>query len=311
MADSTQLQLPEGYENAEDVKPEDEQPSATKSAKGVTLPPGYEDAVDVKTDKSMGGSGGSYEAPQGTASKIWETANKPLVPEGRAEKEAKEYTEAPPTLAESEHPIWTGMKKGAAGVYKDAAEMGRSMVTSPLGAATLGLGALGETPGIMGKAAKAGSRIAAGGFGASGVEQAAEGAQDISKKGITPENVKETLGGAGQALLGGAGTVHGTEMGEAPAKKTLAAPVRAASRLATPLSHIIPSVGGIIAADAAGIPHPFIIGGTLGRFVLPPSYLESIFERGRTLGLNDEEANITHLQERYNKAAKEAKQPQK
>ena len=315
MADQDQVEgLPEGSV----VRPLQAQgePSASPQPTDASKVEGLPEGSTVRAlppappEKSMAGAGGSFDAPSSTASKVWEAANKPLVPEGRAEKEGKEYAESAPTLKESEHPYLTGAAKGLAGGYADTLGFVRGL-TSPIGVAAMGLGALGEVPGAMGKIAKPASRIAAGGFGAQGAQQAVEGGMNIAKEGITPENIKQTLGGAGMAALGTAGTMHGTEMGEAPAQKTLAAPIRAASKLGKPLSHVVPSVGGIIAASEMGIPHPFIVGGTLGRFALPPAYLESIFEKGRTLGLNPEEAQITRLQERYDDAVKAAKQPEK
>ena len=315
MADDTQIEgLPEGatvkpLQTEEETAPP--QPTGDKSSiEGLPAGATVRALPPAPPEKSMAGAGGSFDAPSSTASKVWEAANKPLVPEGRAEKEGKEYAESAPTLKESEHPYLTGAAKGLAGGYADTLGFVRGL-TSPIGVAAMGLGALGEVPGAMGKIAKPASRIAAGGFGAQGAQQAVEGGMNIAKEGITPENIKQTLGGAGMAALGTAGTMHGTEMGEAPAQKTLAAPIRAASKLGKPLSHVVPSVGGIIAASEMGIPHPFIVGGTLGRFALPPAYLESIFEKGRTLGLNPEEAQITRLQERYDDAVKAAKQPEK
>jgi Protein of unknown function (DUF3293) len=259
----------------------------------------------------MGGAGGSFE-PESTASKVWEKSNEALIPAGRAEKEGKAYAEAPTTLAESEHPAWTGLKKFGAGMYSDTAATARQMATSPLGIAMLGTGELAETvPGAIGKVAQAAQKVAGAGFGAQGAEQAYQGGSEMLKKGVNAENLSKTSGGVGQALLGGAGALHGTEVGEQPATKALAAPVRAASKLGKPLSHIIPSVGGIVAASEMGIPHPFIVGGTVGRFILPPEALERMFAAGRTLGLNPEEANIEHLTDRYEKAKHEAKAPQK
>src|SRR5271157_5967041 len=104
----------------------------------------------------MAGAGGSWE-PESTSEKAvnvarkgWETATKPLIPEGRAEKEAKEYVEAAPTLSESENPHLTGAKKGLAGTYADTLGFARGL-SSPLGVATMGLGKVaGEVPGAVG-----------------------------------------------------------------------------------------------------------------------------------------------------------------
>jgi hypothetical protein len=185
------------------------------------------------------------------------------------------------------------------------------MLTSPLGIAMATTGGLGEVPGAVGKVAKIAGKAAGIGFGAQGAEQAYKGGSEMVNKGVNAENLSKTAGGVGQALLGSAGALHGTEMGEQPATRALAAPVRAASKIGKPLSHIVPSVGGIVAADVAGVPHPYIVGATLGRFVLPPEVLERLFEKGRTLGLNDEEANIVHLQDRYKEAVKDAQEPER
>src|ERR1019366_6227467 len=274
------------------------------------LPEGAIVGPSLQTASVSHGAGGSWE-PQSTASKVWEGANRPMIPEGRAETEGKEYSTSAPTLSETEHPYLTGAKKGLAGAYADTLETARGL-TSPLGVATMGLGGLAEgAGGAVGKIAKIGSRVAGLGFGAQGIKQAVEGGEDIASHGANPENIKSTLQGAGFGVLGGTGALHDTELGNMDAKKAVTAPVRAAARAATPLSHIIPSVGGIVAASKLGVPHPFIVGGTLGRFALPPAMLENIFERGRTVGLNDEEANIVHLQERYDEAYKTAKQPEK
>jgi hypothetical protein len=233
-----------------------------------------------------------------------------MIPEGRAEKEGKEYSTSAPTLSETEHPYWTGAKKGLAGAYADTLETARGL-TSPIGVATMGLGGLAEgAGGAVGKIAKIGSRVAGLGFGAQGIKQAVEGGEDIAAHGANPENIKSTLQGAGFGVLGGAGGLHGTEAGEAPAQKTLAAPIRAAAKLAKPASQVIPSVAGMSAASATGLPHAWLIGGALGRLVLPPELLENFFAKGRTLGLNEDEANIVTLRDRYDEALKKAKGPE-
>ena len=299
MADD-KLQLPEGYEDAQPVK-------ASTSTEGVQLPEGYEDAQPVA--KAPHGSGGGWEKPS-----LWEKSNEALLPAGRAEKEGKEYAEAPATLAESEHPAWTGMKKFGAGMYSDTAGTARQMLTSPLGIAMLGTGELGELLPKASTAAKAlgvAHKAAGLGFGAQGAEEAYKGGSEMLDKGVNAENLSKTAQGVGQAILGGAGTLGGTEVGEQPATRALAAPVRGVAKMGKPLSHIIPSVGGIVAASELGIPHPFIVGGTVGRFILPPEALERMFATGRTLGLSAEEANIEHLQDRYDNAKHDAKEPQK
>jgi hypothetical protein len=304
MADNTHVEgLPEGATVGPSLQ---SQPQVEGLPEGATVGPPL---------KRMGGAGGDfgdYPAPESTAAKAWRKSNEALLPAGRAETEGKEYAESPTTLEESKHPLWTGMKKFGAGMYSDTAATARQMLTSPLGIALMGTSELGEVlPNKIKPAIEAAHKIAGLGFGAQGAEQAYQGASEMADKGVNAENLSKTAGGLGQAFLGGAGTLHDTKVGNEPATKALAAPVRAASALGKPLSHIIPSVGGIVAASEAGIPHPFIVGGTVGRFILPPETLERMFEKGRTLGLNDEEANIIHLRDRYNEAVKDAKQPER
>jgi predicted GNAT family acetyltransferase len=304
MADNTHVEgLPEGATVGPSLQ---SQPQVEGLPEGATVGPPL---------KRMGGAGGDfgdYPAPESTAAKAWRKSNEALLPAGRAETEGKEYAESPTTLEESKHPLWTGMKKFGAGTYSDTAATARQMLTSPLGIALMGTSELGEVlPNKIKPAIEAAHKIAGLGFGAQGAEQAYQGASEMADKGVNAENLSKTAGGLGQAFLGGAGTLHDTKIGNEPATKALAAPVRAASALGKPLSHIIPSVGGIVVASEAGIPHPFIVGGTVGRFILPPETLERMFEKGRTLGLNDEEANIVHLRDRYNEAVKDAKQPER
>jgi len=170
MADDTQIEgLPEGatvkpLQTEEETAPP--QPTGDKSSiEGLPAGATVRALPPAPPEKSMAGAGGSFDAPSSTASKVWEAANKPLVPEGRAEKEGKEYAESAPTLKESEHPYLTGAAKGLAGGYADTLGFVRGL-TSPIGVAAMGLGALGEVPGAMGKIAKPASPIAAGGFGA-------------------------------------------------------------------------------------------------------------------------------------------------
>lgn len=307
MADDTQIEgLPEGA-TVRALQPEGEtaSPQPTADASKIEgLPEGSTVRALAPADTTQSTTGSSKETPstpkpQSTVSKVWDAANKPLIPEGRAEKEGHALADSPPTLAESEHPILTGIKKGAAGMYADAAQMGRNMVSSPLGAATLGLGELGEAPGALGKVAKAGSRLAGLGFGAQGAEQAVEGA--------TSGNLQKTLGGAGQAILGGTAGVRGTEMGEAPAKKALLAPVRGVGKAAGPISHALPTGIGLAAGEAMG--HPWY-GSIAGRMLIPREPIESFLSKGRTAGLSPEEANIAHLEDRVRDAEKAAKPAQ-
>lgn len=316
MADD-KLQLPEGYEDAKSVK---QQTGA--NAEGLQLPEGFEDAKPVEKPKTPPVTD---TVTAGKNDNLWDKVNKPLLSQPIIEKHATEYAEAGPTLAESEHPTRTAFKKGFAGALGSIEKMGREM-SSPLGIATLAAGPIIEGAGEAVPAAKElaesvpylkpalkyGQRALGLGFGAQGLRGAEQGVEQAVKEGgVTPQTSEQILGGAGFGALGVAGGLHDTKVGTQPIQKTAAAPIRAASRLGKPLSHIVPSVGGIIAASEAGIPHPFIVGGTVGRFILPPAMLERMFDAGRTLGLNKEEANIIHLQGRYDDAVHEAKEPQK
>src|ERR1019366_3188609 len=88
------------------------------------LPEGAIVGPSLQTAPTAHGAGGSWE-PQSTTSKVWEGANQPMIPEGRAETEGKEYSTSAPTLSETEHPYLTGAKKGLAGAYADTLETAR------------------------------------------------------------------------------------------------------------------------------------------------------------------------------------------
>jgi hypothetical protein len=204
MAD-TQVKLPEGYEDAKPVNEDNSQQQ-------VSLPPGYEDAKPAEQSAGTTDQGNTPEKQPSTFDKAtsvtkkgWEKANTPTYTPSEQEQNAymraKNYSTSAPTKEESDSPIWTGIKKGAAGAYADTTDTLRSF-TSPVGMATLASGSAGELPGAVGKAAGALGKIAGLGFGAQGAKEAYEGGKDIAQHGVTPENVRQTTGGAGQALLG-------------------------------------------------------------------------------------------------------------
>jgi GGDEF domain-containing protein len=145
---------------------------------------------------------------------------------------ARQYATSPPkqkqkSLAET-HPVVAGivsrlvpeaqgvvntpggleaLVKGYAGAMSDTGESVSSM-SSPLGLATAGLGEAAQAPGAVGRLAQAGQTLAGVGFGAEGARQAVGGVNQMTREGVTPENLQATLQGTGQALLGGAGVGH-------------------------------------------------------------------------------------------------------
>src|SRR6266705_1910003 len=195
------------------------------------------------------------EEKPGLASKAWEAVNKPTytpsAEEQNAYMRAKNYSTSVPTEEESKSPIWTGIKKGAAGAYADTADTLRSF-TSPLGMATMAAGPAAEGVGAVGKTAGALGKIAGVGFGAQGAKEAYEGGKDIAESGVTPENVQKTLQGAGQAVMGGTAALHGvTPEGM---KETATAPLRAGARVINAAKNA-PEVTGAIAGGLMGARH--------------------------------------------------------
>src|SRR6202162_1112682 len=95
-------------------------PSLQKQDKAQVegLPEGAIVGPSLQTAPAGHGAGGSWE-PQSKASKVWEAVNEPLIPEGRAEKEGKQYSESAPTLSDLNHPLLAGIKREAAGAYAD------------------------------------------------------------------------------------------------------------------------------------------------------------------------------------------------
>ena len=166
----------------------------------------------------------------GMLSKAWKWANTPLLPAGRAETEGLQAATAPPPQPStdpnsfaSQHPdllaAWQGLKAGTAGAYADSAATLRG-VTSPAVIATLGLGALGRVPGAIGKVAKAGQALASGVYGVQGGKQVFDAGTepvktmyrmvtgdkpDPGEVSSSPDEIQQSLSGAGTALMGGVG----------------------------------------------------------------------------------------------------------
>lgn len=180
-------------------------------------------------------------------SKAWEAVNTPLMKGSNEEEEAtksvKDYANQAPTLAESEHPIATGIRKGIAGAYGDTVDTLRGL-TSPLGMATLAAGPAAEAEGALGTLGKVASKAAAGTFAGEGLHQAGKGARQIYEdKGLTPENTKETLGGLGTAAMGTVGALHGTALGNETVKSAALKPVRGVAKAANAAADVPGLVG--------------------------------------------------------------------
>jgi hypothetical protein len=113
------------------------------------------------------------------------------------------YVETPES-----HAMKNAIKTFIAGVGKDTSDMAAGF-TSPLSLGTLGLGSE-EVQGAkaVGKIAKVASPLVGTAFGLQGAYNAATGGYKMATEGATPENVQETLAGAGQAVLGSTSAVH-------------------------------------------------------------------------------------------------------
>jgi hypothetical protein len=99
------------------------------------------------------------------------------------------------------HAFKNAVRTFIAGVGKDSSDMAAGF-TSPLSLGTLSLGAVSKAPGAVGTAAKALNPLVGTAFGLQGAGQTLHGLYKTATEGATPENVQETLSGAGQALLG-------------------------------------------------------------------------------------------------------------
>jgi hypothetical protein len=122
-------------------------------------------------------------------------------------KKESNGTSHPFVASPETHAIRNGIKTFIAGAAKDTSDMAASF-TSPLALGTLSLGELGKVPGAVGKIARTVSPLVGTAFGLQGAGQAAIGGYHMAQQGATPENVQETLGGAGQAVLGATAPLH-------------------------------------------------------------------------------------------------------
>jgi hypothetical protein len=150
------------------------------------------------------------------------------------------------------------LKKGGAGMYADTVDTLKSF-TSPLGLATIAAGPVAEGEGALGKTISAGSRLAGVGFGAKGAKDAVEGTADVIDNGATPENTRQALSGAGQALLGGSALVRDTALGRATPKTAVRAGTRSAqagleTAFDTAMTPIKPIVKGVRAVTNLDTP---------------------------------------------------------
>lgn len=143
----------------------------------------------------------------GILSRAWNFVNRPLIGAPNAETNLRKAAIAPPTLAESQHPYLTGAKRGLEGAAADTISTLRGF-TSPASIGLLAAGPASELPGVAGKAVRAAGLAGSAAYGAQGGLQAAEGAENIANEGVTPDNLQQTLLGAGSAAAGGAGTLH-------------------------------------------------------------------------------------------------------
>jgi hypothetical protein len=100
------------------------------------------------------------------------------------------------------HAFKNAVKTFIAGSAKDASDMAAGF-TSPLSLGTLALGPVSKGAGAAARVAKVASPLVGTAFGLQGLLNATEGAYKTATEGATPENVQETLGGLGQAALGG------------------------------------------------------------------------------------------------------------
>jgi hypothetical protein len=105
----------------------------------------------------------------------------------------------------------SGIRQFIAGTGKDSSDEAAGF-TSPLSIATYGLNKLAKIPGAVGTLARTVGPFVGTAFAGQGLVGAGTGAYNMVQEGPTPENVQETLGGLGQASLGGASTA--AELGE-------------------------------------------------------------------------------------------------
>lgn len=218
---------------------------------------------DSQPDQSKLSGVDQQKAAQPTkVEKAEKFAMTPLMDADQNEKREKEFSTSAPTLAESEHPIWTGVKKGLAGADASTREMLRNMFTSPLGIASLGIGAAGEIPGSVGTIAKATGAVTGAGLSAAGAKGVVQGVKDIKEKGITPDTSEEVLNNAALAAGGAAGA--GRETVETA--KALPEPAKAAIERATTPRVIGSAAGAALGRAVAPSLEGSAIGAAAGRY---------------------------------------------
>src|ERR1039458_5323506 len=227
MAENTQV--PEGLIE-EQLQPEQTQGVPKGLIEEKLQPAASEEAPATATEAT---AETPKEAPEGTAAKAWRKATTPLLSQPTIEKNATEYANKPVTLAETEHPYLTPLKKFGAGIVGSTEKMARDF-SSPLGLATMAagpiiegaakaapaLGELAESVPYLKPALQYGQRALGAAFGTQGAVEAGKGVTQAYKEGgFTPETAEQTLGGAGIAAMGGAGALEGTKAGTEPAMK--------------------------------------------------------------------------------------------
>lgn len=104
-------------------------------------------------------------------------------------------------------PTKTYVKTFLNGVAKDASSTAASF-TSPLSLATIGAGEAAQTPGAVGKIAKAVGPLAGTAFAGQGANEVYTGEKDVAQHGLTSENASQIAGGLGETALGVAGISH-------------------------------------------------------------------------------------------------------
>jgi hypothetical protein len=164
--------------------------------------------IDYAAMAKQAGSTGYTPPPAseepGMLSRAWRYINTPLIPEGRAESEARQDVSAPPTMETADHPIWTGIKRGIEGTYADTLSTARSLISSPASLALAVAGALGRVPGAVGSIAKAVQGLGAAGYAAKGASDIA----DISTQpgNMSPDDLQKLFFDGAQVAGGAAGT---------------------------------------------------------------------------------------------------------
>lgn len=125
-------------------------------------------------------------------------------------KRIHDVADTPPTIAESEHPIRTGVEKGLAHAVSDTAGVVSSS-TSPAGITAIATGGAGRLPGAIGKIAKVANVAQATGYGGHGLVDMFDDKADESQ----PDALQRKLTDASMVAGSAAGAAHATK-GAAP-----------------------------------------------------------------------------------------------